>query len=103
MLLMKETDESKFIRLIQKMMNIWSQDPDTRNFYDYFNKMYAKRAEKWASCYRGYLGLHTNMHLEFFYKTFKYQCLDGKQIKRVDKTVHMLMKFARDSMFSRLN
>lgn len=102
MILIKQTEKTKFHRLMQKMINIWNEDPDAKKFCEYFNKMYAKRPEQWAACYRGHLGLQTNMHLEAFHKTFKYRYLDGKQVKRVDKTVHMLMKFARDSMFSRL-
>lgn len=88
---------------MEKMITIWSEDPDTRDFSDYFKKMYAKRPEKWAFCHKGYLGLNTNMHLESFHKTFKYNYLGGKQVKRVDETLHMLIKFQRDSMFSRLN
>lgn len=70
------------------MITIWNEDPDKRDFSDCFKKIYAKRPEKWAFCHIRYLVLNTNMHLESFYKSFKYNYLDGKQVKRVDEILH---------------
>ena len=47
-------------------------------------------------------GLNTNMHVERMHRTLKYIYLKGKQAKRLDKTIHALMKFIRDKLIDRL-
>ena len=44
-------------------------------------------------------GINTNMHLERMHRTLKYVYLQGKQVKRLDKTINALMKLVRDKCF----
>ncbi|KAL4083211.1 hypothetical protein QTP88_028541 [Uroleucon formosanum] len=55
----------------------------------------------WAFCYRLDLSLNTNMYLEAMHKKLKYCYMHGKQNRRVDKCISLLMGFARDMMFER--
>jgi len=41
------------------------------------------------------------MYLEAMHKKLKYCYMDGKQNRRVDKCISLLMRFARDMMFER--
>jgi len=42
------------------------------------------------------------MYLESFHKTLKHIYLEGKKVKRLDKTINALMKLTGDSFFQRL-
>lgn len=42
------------------------------------------------------------MYLESFHKTLKHIYLEGKKVKRLDKTINAVMKFTRDSIFQRM-
>jgi len=45
----------------------------------------------------------TNMYLESFHKILKHIYLDGKKVRRLDKSIkYALMKLTRDSYFKRL-
>lgn len=66
------------------------QDNDTNAF----EKHYSRRPECWAYCYWLRLGINTNMYLESFHKILKHIYLEGKRVKRLDKTIHALIKFS---------
>ncbi|KAH1021842.1 hypothetical protein HUJ04_011327 [Dendroctonus ponderosae] len=42
------------------------------------------------------------MRLESMHKTIKYFYLDGKKVERLDKSVHVLLKFVRDKCVDRI-
>ena len=46
--------------------------------------------------------INTNMFVEAFHRTFKYNYLKGKYNKRVDSVLVNLIKFSRDMSFSRI-
>jgi hypothetical protein len=87
--------------LIQVLHDL-QRDSDTVSFGEYFSSHYANRAQCWAYCYRLGLGINTNMYLESLHKVLKYVYLEGRKIKRLDKTVNAVLKIARDSLFKRL-
>lgn len=100
-MLMECMDIEEFKESLECFLLMCSQDPDTADFGKYFQKHYANRPEKWAFCYRKSLGLNTNMFLEAMHKKIKYCYMDGKQNRRVDKCISLLLRFARDMMFER--
>ena len=57
---------------------------------------------EWGYCFRVGDGINTNMFVEAFHKSFKYNYLKGKFNKRVDTVLVNLLKFARDKTFGRL-
>lgn len=77
-------------------------DSDTLDFGLYFQEHYSKNIQEWAYCYRLHCGIDTNMHVERMHRTFKYIYLNGKIVKRSDKSIHVLMKFVRDQLFERI-
>lgn len=52
--------------------------------------------------YRLKCNINTNMYLESMHKVIKYDYLEGKKIKRLDKSLHALQKFIRDKSVDRL-
>ncbi|XP_035210002.1 uncharacterized protein LOC118184442 [Stegodyphus dumicola] len=77
-------------------------DSDTNAFGQYFISHYAKNATAWAYCHRLQCGINTNMHLERMHKTIKYLYLNGKIVKRLDKSITILMNFIKDKLVDRL-
>ncbi|XP_072377992.1 uncharacterized protein [Diabrotica undecimpunctata] len=87
----------KFNEFVQTLL----QDNDTKVFGKYIQTYYLPITKQWAYCHR--IGcVNTNMHLESFHKTIKYHYLEGKKIKRLDKTINQLMLFIRDKTVERI-
>jgi hypothetical protein len=92
-----------FKQCLEKTVLDLLRDEDTRVFSKYFvTYYYANRPECWVYCHLQGLGLNTNNHLEAFHKNLKHIYLEGKKIKRLDKTIHAVLNVARDSLFKRL-
>jgi hypothetical protein len=101
--LLEEQDTEEFHVLLNGFLFMCDNDPETKEFGDYFKKYYSTRVEKWAFCYRLRLGLNTNMYLEAMHKKLKYSYLKGHMNRRVDKLIASLLRFTRDIMFERLS
>ncbi|KAH7944952.1 hypothetical protein HPB49_002782 [Dermacentor silvarum] len=71
-------------------------------FKTYFMQNYFHRAEVWAACYRKEYNINTNMRLEALHRVIKYCYLGGKNNKRIDRLIAMLLKLVRDKVFDRL-
>jgi hypothetical protein len=100
-ILMEENDITKFETLLNAtLMNL--ESPTTEEFKKYFMEYYVKRKKEWAFCYRKGSQINTNMYVEAFHRVFKYNYLSGRVNKRMDKCIHLLMKFAKDKGFERL-
>jgi len=76
-------------------------DPETKDFGLYFERMYANRATLWAYCYRKGLGVNCNMHLESMHKTIKYHYLNGCKIGKLDKSM-TIRRFTHDKKVERM-
>ncbi|VEN46173.1 unnamed protein product [Callosobruchus maculatus] len=100
--LLRIDDSNTFNTALTKFMGDLMADHDTLKFAKYFQAHYCNRIELWAYCYRQHLGINTNMYLESLHKTLKYYYLEGKKVKRLDRTIHAIMKFARDCLFKRI-
>lgn len=85
-------DEDEFYKSLYTFLLDLQNDDDTKEFGDYFTKHYSNRCEKWAYCFRKYLGINTNMYLESLHKTIK-------QCKRLHKTIDALLTLVRDKLF----
>ncbi|KAB0792267.1 hypothetical protein PPYR_14226 [Photinus pyralis] len=105
----KRKDVYKFLKNVQtclsveefqyqynNFINYLQEDPDTSHFYNYFTSYYGHNHSLWAYCHRKGLGINTNMYLESMHRIIKYEYLDGKKVKRLDKSLHNLMRFTRD-------
>lgn len=100
--LLQVTSVDEFHVCLNSTLKQLSEDDDTKHFGEYFKSHYANRPESWAYCYRLGLGINTNMYLESFHKVLKHIYLEGRKIKRLDKTISAVIKIARDSLFKRL-
>lgn len=111
----KQKEVYKTLKMIQTTLNVnefekyynefltqLRSDPDTKNFSEYFINNYGNNYISWAYCYRKELGINTNMYLESMHRIIKYDYLEGKKIKRLDKSLHSLMRFTRDKHVERL-
>lgn len=64
--------------------------------------VYVKRKQQWTGCYRKSSFINTNMYVEAFHRVLKHVYMEGKVNKRVDKCIHVLMRYERDKAFERL-
>jgi len=99
--LMEIMDIDQFENSLECFLTMCKDDDETKNFGIYFENYYSRRPQAWAFCYRLDLSLNTNIHLEAMHKKLKYCYMQGKQNRRVDNWISMLMRFARDMMFER--
>lgn len=99
--LMEIMDVDQFQNSIECFIAMLKDDDETKDFGNYFESYYSHRPKAWAFCYRHDLSLNTNMYLEAMHKKIKYCYMQGKQNRRVDKCISLLMRFARDMMFER--
>ncbi|GFT79709.1 uncharacterized protein NPIL_619491, partial [Nephila pilipes] len=76
--LLIETDEEAFSIMLKEALKIFSEKDELREFGNYFEHVYCKRTEAWAYCYRKWLGIDTNMHMESMLRTIKYVYLQRK-------------------------
>ena len=73
----------------------------TKEFVDYFKRVYASQKNQWALCYR--MGsINTNMYVEAFHRVLKYVYFHGRVNRCLDTLVFTLLNFARDKAFDRL-
>ena len=97
-ILMEQQSET-FQFLLQKFLSMLTDShPD---FYAYFLKQYAGRAEQWAACHRKSKFINTNMYLESFHRLLKVVYFEGKQNRRLDHLVNILLRVVRDKAFER--
>ncbi|GFT92997.1 uncharacterized protein NPIL_21081 [Nephila pilipes] len=100
--LLEERDIYTFQTLTEAAIKFLKGDPDTIEFSNYFETYYLQNISSWAYCYRLHSGINTNMHIERMHRTSKYIYLHGKNVKRLDKAIHGIMRFVRDKMIDRL-
>lgn len=108
-----ESNEAAFEIQLDSLMEELLNDSRTKAFTEYFIQHYSGRRKEWAPCYRKGLHLNTNMHLEnmhrlvfspqactsYFISTIrklKHIYMDGKRVKRLDKSIQSLMDILRD-------
>lgn len=93
-----ETNTEDFHKMLLEFLG----DPQLADFGLYFEKYYASRPQQWAYCFRLGVGINTNMHLESFHKIIKHVYMGGLKARRLDRSVGVLLKIARDKQFERL-
>lgn len=90
-----EYEFEQFLKLLQS-------ESSTTNMFNYLMDNYYNNRQQWAYSYRKKSGINTNMFLESMHKTIKYTYLEGKKVRRLDKSLHALQKFLRDKTIERL-
>ncbi|GFS34380.1 uncharacterized protein TNIN_406041 [Trichonephila inaurata madagascariensis] len=60
----------------------------------------AIKPEKWTYCYRNGLVINTNMKLEQWHRQLKYEEAEGKVMKRLDKTISLLLAAIAKNLLS---
>jgi len=99
---MELTDQEVFHTKLQQFVCGLSDDEKTRDCASYFEREYARRSELWwAFSYKMGLRVHHNMHLEA-HRVLKRVHMQGRKVRRMDKSIHALMQFMRSKMADRL-
>ena len=98
--LLMERDESKFNLLLQQVLSYLEEK--CPRFYEYMQRTYIKRVTQWATCYRVFTPINTNMFVESFHRLLKVVYLKHKQNRRVDYLLDVLMRINRDVSFNLL-
>ncbi|CAL4116745.1 unnamed protein product [Meganyctiphanes norvegica] len=73
-------------------------------FLKYFQNHYLteERASMWAYCYRHGIQLHTNNYLEAMHRALKHVYEKGKKIKRVDKSIVIILELIDGNIYKQL-
>lgn len=71
-------------------------------FIKYFEEHYCNRIQKWAYCHRAQLGANTNMKLERWHRQLKYEEAGGTVIKRLDKSIQIVLKAVKKNLLEAL-
>ncbi|XP_050314956.1 uncharacterized protein LOC126749312 isoform X2 [Anthonomus grandis grandis] len=100
--LRQEPNANNFKASLGSFIEMLQMDQDLKVFGEYFLVNYARRSSTWAMCFRAGLSINTNMYLESMHKVLKYIYLKGTTCRRLDKTVHVLLKYIRDKQFGRI-
>ncbi|XP_008180456.1 uncharacterized protein LOC103308587 [Acyrthosiphon pisum] len=100
--LLQEQDAEAFRRMFDNAINRMAKDDETMHFSNYFISYYAPSVQSWAYCHRLNAGINTNMHIERMHRTLKHIYLQGKKVKRLDKSLHALMRYTRGKSIDRL-
>lgn len=64
-------DSNAFEIKLQNFLTELYDDPDTKNFHDYFFLYYLSKKKSLASSYKKYAGMNTNMSLENLHRKIK--------------------------------
>ena len=92
-----ERDEAKFRVILQEFLTY--TENHHYEFHKYFKNHYCKRVHQWATCYRQYAAVNTNMFVEAFHRVLKIVYLHYKQNRRVDVLLVTLLRISRDKAF----
>ena len=100
--LMETADTDSFSDKLAEFLFAVHEDDRTSDFAQYFEGEYGTRTELWAYCHRLGLHVHHNMHLEAMHRVLKHVQLHGRKVRRLDKSVHALIRFLNEKMSDRL-
>ncbi|KAJ8964102.1 hypothetical protein NQ314_005127 [Rhamnusium bicolor] len=100
--LLEERDISTFEIIFKEALSALIEDSHTQEFGHYFRDNYSTNTRSWAYCFHLHANPNTNMHLERMHKTIKYIYVQGHNVKRLDKCLHILMNFLKDRLSDRL-
>ena len=100
--LMELTDKDVFAARLGEFLSAATDDEKTSEFAEYFRREYASRPQLWSYAYRIGLKVHHNMHLEAMHRVIKHVHLQGRKVRRLDTSIHALMRFVRTKLSDRL-
>ena len=83
--IMYEGDDRKAVAAAENLAAGLASHENTREFGRYFRSTWLECVLKWTLGRRDAAGISTNMHVEAFHRVLKYQYLEGRLNKRVDK------------------
>lgn len=89
---LQKLDENKFEMLLTDVIGRLKANKQTESYAKYFEHNYVNNTSARAYCFPKNSGLNLNTHLESLHRTLKYVYLEGKKVKRVNKTISILMK-----------
>ena len=97
--LIEELDPPTFEKYVEDFLSNYK---DEDSFLNYFKTTYLNRKEKWAYCYRLNLGVNVNMKLERWHRSLKHEEGNGTVMKRLDKTLNLVLKACTKKLIGRL-
>ena len=98
--LLEEMDVSRFNALLQQFLSFLEVLHPT--FLDYFQRECVPHTQEWAYAYRIGAEINTNMYCESFHHILKIVYLDSKQNHHLDRLLAVLLRFAKDKAFERI-
>ena len=87
--------ETEYKSLLKNLNNNINEE------FEKYLKHYLDIKSKWVFCFMpsDHRLIRTNMHVESFHRTLKYQYLNGKKNKRVDMLLYRLLECSEDFQY----
>lgn len=101
-LLLTESENDKFTRSLNQIVEDYEQDAEVKEFLRFFNDRYARNPDLWSSCLRKSHGA-SNFNLWKLHERFKAVYKEGKNSKKLCKYLASLMSLFDDSQMDRLS
>ena len=95
-----ELSAEKFSACLESLQYVFADK--SPEFCAYFASYYGHRVEQWAYCHRIGCRLNTNMRIERFHRELKHNYLEGKTVKRMDRTIEALFSLVNRKLHDRL-
>jgi len=100
--LMYIADKEIFQQKLTEFLDNAEEDDKMQKFAAYFSKEYACRPHLWTLCHCLGLHVHHNMHLVALHHILKHVHMGGRNVKRMDRCIHALLRLMRSKMDDRL-
>lgn len=97
-----ELDEDTFNVMFEGVCRWMMDDLATQEFGTYFIDNFGSTAVLWAECCRKGTGINFKLTLERAHNTLQHICLQGKNVKTLDKAAQEVMAFTREKILERL-
>jgi hypothetical protein len=97
-----ELNQEKFESDYEKFIEDLYSNENTKSFGKYLFETYSKNKHEWAYCYRKFIGINTNMHIENFHKQLKDRYFKRMSIDRMDKSVTLILQYIKDRSRERI-
>ncbi|GFS64294.1 uncharacterized protein TNCV_3946081 [Trichonephila clavipes] len=100
--LMNEIQVVTFERMYEDFVQEYTKNEESKNFVEYFVKSYGGRKQKWVYCYRVGCEINTNMKLERWHRELKYEEGGGKALRRLDKSLSLVLRTISKKLMGRM-
>lgn len=101
-ILLLESDRSKFTKILKATIDQHKQDAQMKEFVEYFDDNFKQNIDIWSNCLRKEQSGPSNSQLLTLHEKFKNAYKEGKNSKKLCKSISGLMSLFEDDQFNQL-